>query len=222
MYNYIWWGEYITLTRAQALYDVSIAILQISTSGSAPTNSSSPAGSPSVSELTYEAYSYCSVLYNYIAGKYASCFTSTTYDTYVAANPTAVEATSVIYVTETDVAGGYLFQKNGALKFGMLVVPDIYAGSQDQIAQLLGSDGKTQLSQFLSAGGTSAYFYWANLMFVIGTIFSSGKGALVLQSLGIVNAGTFDTTSTIYAKNFANGVSGCGINFFFSIHFVDH
>jgi hypothetical protein len=91
----------ITLQRAQALYDVNIAILQLSLP-------SSGAGIPPT-DLTYEAYTYCSVLYNYLSGKYDKCWTGDAYLNDVKTNAATREATSVVYVNETDINGGILF-----------------------------------------------------------------------------------------------------------------
>ena len=40
---------------------------------------------------------------------------------------------------------------------------------------------------------------------------TSGKGALVLEALGLVSAGTFDQDSTIFAGGYTGAVAGCGI-----------
>jgi hypothetical protein len=39
------------------------------------------------------------------------------------------------------------------LQFGVLIIPDIYANAQQQIATLLGSKGKSQITNFVQNGG---------------------------------------------------------------------
>jgi hypothetical protein len=46
------------------------------------------------------------------------------------------------------------------LQFGVLVIPDIYAGAQQEIANLLGSGGKTQITNFVEAGGISHFLHY--------------------------------------------------------------
>ena len=101
---------YITLQRAQALYDVNIAILQLSV----PSGSTDPSAPP-IKDLTYEAYTYCSVLGNYLNGK--TCWTGDAYLNDVKTNAAGREATSVVYVNETDINGGIFFFKGMAVVF---------------------------------------------------------------------------------------------------------
>jgi hypothetical protein len=176
----------IVFQRAQALYDVSIAILLLSSP-----NTVSTGGAPTT-DLTYEAYTYCSVLFNWISGKYANCWSADDYLQYLQSNTSSHEKTSVVYVNQTDISSGILFNANGTPRFGILIVPDIYAGSQNQIVTMLGSAGKTQITNFVNAGAT---------------VFSSGKGALVVQQLGLVPSGTFDTSNTLFATGFSSSVN---------------
>lgn len=146
--------------------------------------------------LTYEAFDYCAPLYNYLNTKYAQCWRSADYWAYIAAD-SAHEATSVVYIDETDVKSGRLLLPDGFPRFGALIVPDIYAGADATIAEFLGASGREQLQAYLDQGGL---------------VFSSGKGALLLQTLGLVAAGTLDTGDTLVPKpgQLSAVVTGCG------------
>jgi hypothetical protein len=111
--------------------------------------------------LTYEAYAYCTPLYNYLLNKYVQCWQSADYWAALGANKIS-ESVSVVYVDETDVASGRLLVADGSRpRFGMLIVPDLYQGTTDAISSLLGSAGRAALQTYVNSGGL---------------IFSSGKG----------------------------------------------
>jgi hypothetical protein len=191
LFEFIAGDTNITLQRAQALYDTNIAILLLTQ----PASSSNPSVPP-LTDLTYEAYTYCSVLYNYITGKYEQCWTGSAYLADLQQNAATREATSVVYVNETDLSTGILFTSSGSLQFGVLIIPDIYQGSQQAIITLLGSKGSAQIISFVQAGGT---------------VITSGKGALVLEALDIVTSGTFDQSNTFFSSGFSGSITGCGM-----------
>lgn len=123
-----------------------------------------------VKPLTYEAYSYCSPLYNYVLNKYVQCWQSTDYWTALAANK-VTETASVVYVDDTDVAAGRLLSPDGTRPlFGMLIVPDLYQNTTDAISTLLGSTGRAALQSYVNNGGL---------------IFSSGKGECCVVVCGV-------------------------------------
>jgi hypothetical protein len=186
--NYIADNTDIILTRAQALYDVNIAILDISIT-------TQSGNKTTIDELTYEAYDYCTLFTNFVWGKYGTCWEGPSYLSWVTQNPGY--GAQVVYVSETDIQGGILMIPNtNTPRFGLLIIPDIYQGAQDNITAMLGSTGQSQIVAFANNGGT---------------IFTSGKGALILQepSIGLVPAGTLDTANTLMAANYANSVTAC-------------
>ncbi|KAH3766814.1 hypothetical protein Pelo_1308 [Pelomyxa schiedti] len=170
----------IELARAKALYDSSIAILSVTGFYDGATR-----------DLTYESSRYCSALHDYLVGKYLNCWTSAEYLAAIAQNPN-LEATSVVYVTAADIASGFLFN-NGLRRFGVLIISDIYSGSQSVIVESLGSTGLAQLTSFTTSGGM---------------IYASGKGALVLSTAGLVDT-TFDPTFVLGVRGSRAPVSGC-------------
>ena len=187
-------------SQAQAVYDSSIAIFI--SYGVLP-------GDPSntVRMLTNEAPNVCQALYGAIAGKWLQCWNSGQWLTYLAGSGTH-EASSIVYVTAQDLASGLLFTTTSPSvpRFGSLIFTDIYFGSAPVVlANLTGTAQAAQAVQaFVQAGGT---------------IISSGKGALLVQGLGLLPSasggaavtGVFDGSSELVSVSGYNAVptTGC-------------
>eukprot|EP00727_Mastigamoeba_balamuthi_P014546 m51a1_g9716 hypothetical protein (2423) ;mRNA; r:1421685-1430074 len=161
----------IELARAQALYDVGVAVLQISLRTDA-----------GMTDHTYESDSFCSAFYNYLYPKFYKCFRGMyDYQTYLDNNPTSHEQTSFVFLPPDNITAGALRTSTGENRFGVLFLPDIIQGTHETLAALL-APARAELLAFVSRGGV---------------LVSSGKAALLLQSLGLVAAGTFDAAHTI-------------------------
>lgn len=159
-FKYVSGNSTINTRRAKALYDVGVGILQLESDG----------GNGPGNFLTIEAHSYCYPLYNYIGGKFASCWKSDDYENYLKKFGVKAERTSVVYLNGTDIRRGLLF--NGLdLRFGVLVIGNIYDGKEAEIYDVIGREGAAQIRSFVQRGGV---------------VYASGKGALVAEKLGLV------------------------------------
>ena len=165
-------------SQAQAVYDSSIAIFIAY--GLLPGD---PTGS--IRLLTNEAPNVCQSLYGSILGKWAQCWDATAWQSYLhtARYP---ESASIVYVQAADIASGILFN-NGLPRFGSLIFSDIYLGSADAILANVSQTAVQAVRAFVTAGGT---------------IISSGKGAVIVQSLGLVTAKADGSSmSTVFAND---------------------
>ncbi|KAH3732381.1 hypothetical protein Pelo_16786 [Pelomyxa schiedti] len=162
----------INLSRAKAVYDSSIAVLQVTDTWID--------GVPI--DLTWEADYFCTVFYNYIWGKYKKCFRGLyDWEQYLAANPVTHERVSFVFLTPENITANGLKNTDGSNRFGMLIFPDIVEGSQSKILSRL-SSASSQIQSFVSAGGL---------------LYSSGKGALVVEGLSLARSGTFSQSYTL-------------------------
>ena len=151
-------------SQSQAVYDSSIAIFI--SYGILPSDPSQ-----AVRLLTNEAPNVCQSLYGSISGKWAQCWDAAAWLSYLqtSRNP---EATSIVYVQAADIASGILLD-NGLPRFGSLIFADIYLGSADVILSNITQAAVEGVQAFVAAGGT---------------VISSGKGAVIVQELGLITS----------------------------------
>ena len=156
--------------KAKALYDINIAILSIT----AYYNDINM-------ELTYESSSYCNLLTNYL-GKYTSCLNSDQLKLFQGDVKNAGK-TALVMLNNTDIAtNNALFMADGSNKYQLLIIPDIYLGSEDLITTTLGTNGIQKLINYVNQGGM---------------IFTSGKSGYLLEKWKILTAGTYNTNQLL-------------------------
>ena len=183
--------------QSQAVYDSSIAIfIAYGVLPSDPTLT--------VRMLTNEAPNVCQALYGSIAGKWAQCWQSAAWLAYLASSGTH-EATSIVYVTASDLASGLLFNPTQRPRFGSLIFPDLYFGSAPTVLSNLTATSAAvqQVHAYVQAGGT---------------IITSGKGALIAQGLGLITSPTtglplyslFDNSSELVSASDYTSVATVG------------
>eukprot|EP01105_Mastigella_eilhardi_P019188 TRINITY_DN44_c0_g1_i1.p1 TRINITY_DN44_c0_g1~~TRINITY_DN44_c0_g1_i1.p1 ORF type:complete len:2356 (-),score=578.79 TRINITY_DN44_c0_g1_i1:76-6915(-) len=185
-FYYLQTNTTINLSKAKAVYDSSIAILQVTSVWTE--------GVPI--DLTFESDYFCTAFYSYIWGKYKQCFRGVSaWQDYLAKNPANHESVSVVFVSAEDIKNGALQTADGQNRFGTLFLPDVVSGAHGAIFAALNTTGKANLHAFVNAGGL---------------LYSSGKSALLAELLGFAANGTFDQQYTITgtASALAEG-SGC-------------
>ena len=99
-----------------------------------------------------------------------------------------------MYVTPEHISKGILMQK-GVLRFGVLIIPDIYQGSEGVIANAL-KPSWGNINDFVRNGGL---------------VYASNKGALVLQRLSLFDIGqnTFLPNTLYGSREGYTYTSGC-------------
>lgn len=82
------------------------------------------------------------------------------------------EKTSVVVLSPTDIGNGALLSGTGIPNFGLLILPDFNGQFASTLTSQLSSSGAFQkIAAFANAGGN---------------IFASGKGAVLLESAGLM------------------------------------
>ena len=130
-----------TVTRGRALYDGNIAVLDVSRSQTG-------------TRLTYEASYYCDLIVSAFA-EYKrqgqnSCFSS--YSQFATAQSLDADRAYMTMVTSADVANAADLSR-----FALIIVPDIIAGTQEEILTSLGTTGRQSLVDYVRNGGV-VYF----------------------------------------------------------------
>ncbi|MEI8360908.1 MAG: hypothetical protein WCG01_02175 [bacterium] len=176
----------IDIGRARALYDGSMAILDISKI----TNGQNR-------HLTYESEAYCHILHTYLA-KHEQCFHGFA-DFQAYQNDSNVpnkEVSSLVMLNAADIQGGKLLNANNPF-FKILILPDITSGLEGVTIAELGSSGLAAISDFVNKGGV---------------VISSGKSSLLLEQAGILAINSVEQQILIKHKQnkgrllFTNGV----------------
>jgi len=197
-FHYLLSHSSMDLNHAKAVYDSSIAVLQVTDVWLD--------GVPI--DLTWESDYICTIFYSYIWGKYQKCFRGLyEWETYLANNPTTHEKVSIVFMSPENITASGLRNADGSNRFGMLIFPDIVEGSQDKIMSRLGS-ASSEITRFVNSGGL---------------LYSSGKAALLVELLGLARSSTFDkqytlsSTASVVAYgqgcNFANYAEGSEMDF---------
>ena len=152
--------------------------------------------------LTNEAPNVCQALYGSISGKWAQCWQSSAWLQYLAST-SYPESTSIVYVQTADIESGLLLTASGSLRFGQLIFADIYLGSADVILANISTAAQDAIQLFVTSGGT---------------IISSGKGAAIVQGLGLLPSASggapvtnvFSNTAELVALNDYTSVATTG------------
>ncbi|KAL9649755.1 hypothetical protein ABK040_009570 [Willaertia magna] len=182
-FNYLYQSLSIMnlMEKSKALYDMNIAVLKIDITVNG-----------TLKQLTYEAPFFCSSLVTYLGIYRSTCLSGKDFMNYYATSTT----TSFVYVDHKDIDGvGYtgeksiLFTKDSGGKyinrFGVLIIPDIMLGSEEKIAELLGTQGLQNIDQFVRQGGT---------------LYTSGKGGLILEYISSNSSQLW--ASQLFDKNY--------------------
>lgn len=113
-FNHLVADSTLDMKLSTAIYDTSIGVLKFTDYSSGTAR-----------DLTFGGVFYCnSPLTSYI-GVHPQCFTNTTiYEKYLTDNPTDHEETSVVYISPSDIANGWL-RLNGVNRIGMLIIPSM-------------------------------------------------------------------------------------------------
>ncbi len=175
----------VSFGKAKALYDVSIAVLDIETYYN-----------DVLMEINYEASTYCNVMSTYL-GKYSDCLSGSSAYWQFKNDSTNAGKTAFVYVDATDiVTNNLLFTSDSAPRFQILVIPDYYLGAHTTINKLLGSTGIQKIKDFVSKGGL---------------IYASGKAGYLLELWGIVATGLYNTNTMLTSNNeyMQEPISGC-------------
>ena len=171
--------------KAKALYDINIAILSI-TAFYEDINM----------ELTYESSSYCNLLTNYL-GKYNGCLNTDQLKQFLGDTKNTGK-TALVMLNNTDISGNSsLFYPDGTNRYQLLIIPDIFQGSEDLITSSLGAVGIQKIINYLNQGGM---------------VFASGKSGYLLEKWQILSAGTYNTNQLLSSvdSNLVVKLTGCG------------
>ena len=175
----------VTFGKAKALYDINIAIMSIT----AYYNDINM-------ELTYESSSYCNLLTNYL-GKYTSCLNSDQLAQFQA-DVKNTGKTALAMLNNTDISTkNALFMADGSNKYNLLIIPDIYLGSDSLLTSSLGPIGIQKITNFINQGGI---------------VFASGKSGYLLEEWGILVTGTYNTNQLLGTSDPNNIVKITGCN----------
>ena len=176
----------VELGKAKGLYDIDIAILSI------------PYEVNGIdSDLFYEANEYCNYFVTGIS-KTSSCLAGKDqYEEYKKKNPSKG---AVVRVSGTDIKNDILFDsETNQLKFKLLIVPDYLSKNEETILNednlnCLNNEAITKINQFRELGGN---------------IITSGKSGYILELMGIIPSGTYDTNIELRAKETNTDIIGC-------------
>jgi len=188
-FNYLNASTNVLFPKAKALYDMNIAVLKLEA-----------IHENILKDLTYESDYFCLALSSYL-GKYAQCLKGSDYKAY-RSDVKNKGKTAFVFISIDDIKGGersFLMTDDpdeSDVRFGLLIIPDIVLGSETLIKQILGDVGIARIKKFVEKGGL---------------IYAEGKGAIVLEMIGLVESETFrtkDLLTTVYSSNLAK-IKGC-------------
>ena len=175
----------VSFGKAKALYDINIAILKIE-----------DYREDALVDLTYETTVYCNFLSSFL-GKYTDCMTGSGYQAFKKDVRNAGK-TALVMLNETDIGvTDLLFLPDGRIRFQLLIIPDFYLDSYAIIQKKLGTIGMKKISDFVKNGGI---------------IYASGKAGYLLETWGLVDKNTFNTTKTLFSSNSDSVVTFKGCN----------
>jgi len=195
LHTYMNWIESKTdmnLKKAKVVYDLNIAVLQMEA------ERQDEDGEWSTIDITYDSDSFCTMFYNYFYPKYQKCFVGMdAYLDWVNKTPGQADRSSIVYVTPLDISKGRLKTKNGENLFGMLIIPDLMMAEVNYVKQSL-SSSKSKIASFVNDGGL---------------LLTTGKGAFLAESWGLVPSGTFSPRYTMVSPNQTWQYNdGCDVN----------
>ena len=184
LHTYLNWIKSKTdmnLKKAKVVYDMNIAILQIQV------ERENEEGEKVSVDLTYDSDSFCTMFYSSMYPKYSQCFAGMSrYEEWLKKEPTKANDPTVVFVTPDDIMKGALRTKDGSENFfGMLIVPDVMMTEIASIHSLVGR-ATDKITQFVNAGGM---------------VYTTGKGAFLLEHWGIVPTNTFNSRYTMTSPN---------------------
>eukprot|EP00767_Chilomastix_cuspidata_P001031 gnl/Chilomastix_cuspidata/1307.p1 GENE.gnl/Chilomastix_cuspidata/1307~~gnl/Chilomastix_cuspidata/1307.p1 ORF type:complete len:2521 (+),score=430.49 gnl/Chilomastix_cuspidata/1307:148-7563(+) len=167
-----WWDALsgVDVTRGSALFAVSVAILQAIVPYDTETFSIVDESDYSL-DLTWDSDAFCAAFTLQASALFPQCYTSVAeLDAHI--EDTGADSANVwiTYVTPDEIAEGALFDtETGDPRFGILFFPDVIEGFEETVANLIGTTGAIELSEYVNQGGT---------------LYTSAKGAVVVDHLG--------------------------------------
>jgi hypothetical protein len=168
------------IKKAKVVYDLNVAILQVEA------ERKDEEGKWNTIDITYDSDSYGTMFYSAFYPKYAKPFIGMSeYLEWLKSNPTQGDRSVMVYVTPSDIANGYLNTSSGENFFGLLVIPDIAMSEVSYVKKVLGAS-KAKISTFVNNGGV---------------VLTTGKGAFLAESWGLVPEKTFDPRYTMSSPN---------------------
>ncbi len=157
-------NDTLAIKKARALFDADIAILNV--------NDDIPEDNLTNIEFLYDASDCCTYFQTYL-GK-GTC--QRTYENFVKAKTANTQIAYVTWVNETAVKKGALIDEN-LPRFGVLIIPDYRAGSDQIILSKIGRDGINKIKDFYDKGGI---------------IMVTGKSGTLFEDFGLITKGTYN------------------------------
>jgi hypothetical protein len=157
-------NDTLAIKKARALFDADIAILNV--------NGDIPEDNLTNIEFFYDASDWCTYFQTYL-GK-GTC--QRTYENFVKAKTANTQIAYVTWVNETAVKKGALIDEN-LPRFGVLIIPDYRAGSDQIILSKIGRDGINKIKDFYDKGGI---------------IMVTGKSGTLFEDFGLITKGTYN------------------------------
>ena len=154
----------LSIKKARALFDADIAILSVigDVKEINLTNY----------ELFLDASDWCTYFQNYL-GK-STCYS--TYGDFLRNKGSNSQKALVTKINETSINEGALMDE-GLPRFGILIIPDYRAGSDQIILSKIGKDGINKIIEFYNAGGI---------------ILVTGKSGALFEDFGLIAKGTYN------------------------------
>ena len=174
----------VQIGKAKGVYDIDIAILSISYDNKGREQ-----------DLFTEANLYCNYFVNGL-NKLTAC--SQGKEEYLEYKKAYPNRGAVVRISDKDILNDILYDKDSSqLKFKLLIISDYLTGNEDNI-----------LDNFLTKKVIDIIKEFRNLG---GHLIVSGKSGYLLERMGLIESGSYDTTFTIHSnhKDNLNKISGC-------------
>ena len=172
----------VVLGKSKALYDINVAIFKLEDELEG-----------NKVDLFFDSDNYCSFFVNYI-GKVPSClYGKNEFITYRNKNP---NKGVVAFFNHTELLNNSLFNDDGSNAFSLLIIPDHIAGSEDLIIERFTETGVEMIKNYVDNGGQ---------------ILVGGKSGYILEKIGLVPEGSYDTSHFLMSKASSSIISlkGC-------------
>ena len=183
-FNYLQNISSVQIGKAKGIYDIDIAIMSIVYSYKGRET-----------DLFTEASLYCDYFINQL-DKLSSCLDGK--NDYLEYKTYYPNKGAVVRVSEKDLLNETLFDsETGQLKFKLLIFSDYLTGNEETLLTLfLTQEVRDIIIKFRDLGGH---------------IISSGKSPYLLELMGMLPSGTYNTSMTIHSKNSdsTTKISGC-------------